>query len=107
MSALLNLPTAQLLGIDNSHIYWLSDKTGIHQDMLNAYQKIPDNELLQAKRVELTLSMEKIISQPGLRVICDLCGEEIMNEREVFQDEKTLCQGCAGKNYYKEIDSAD
>jgi len=40
MSALLNLPTAQLLGIDNSHIYWLSDKTGIHQDMLNAYQKM-------------------------------------------------------------------
>lgn len=34
------LSTVQLLGQDNSHIHWLSEKTGIHQGMLDSYQKM-------------------------------------------------------------------
>jgi len=34
------LPTSQVLGIDKSHLCWLSDKIGIHKDVLNAYRKM-------------------------------------------------------------------
>ncbi|MDQ3930674.1 MAG: FmdE family protein, partial [Chloroflexota bacterium] len=49
---------------------------------LAAYQVMPTPELLRAEEVRLTLSLEEIISQPGLRVNCEQCGEEIMNARE-------------------------
>ena len=51
--------------------------------MYEGYQVMPDEELFEAQPVQLTVSMQKIISQPGMRVRCERCGEEITNEREV------------------------
>jgi ribosome-binding protein aMBF1 (putative translation factor) len=33
-------------------------------------------------------------------VECQLCGEEILNEREVVHSGMTLCRACAGEQYY-------
>lgn len=68
---------------------------------LEAYQRIPDEELLHIQPVELTQSLAEILSRPNLRTNCALCGEEVMNEREVMVDGRTLCQSCAGNNYYQ------
>ena len=38
-SSIVLLPT-QLLGQGNKHIHWLSEKIGIHQEMVTAYQKM-------------------------------------------------------------------
>ena len=65
-----------------------------------AYQIMPDEELLVIQPVHLTVSLDKIISKPGMRVVCDRCGEEISNEREVLRDGLTLCRACAGDGYY-------
>jgi len=67
---------------------------------LEAYQIMDDDELFIVEPVQLTVSLEKIISQPGLRVECDICGEEISNERQVTRGTKTLCCTCAGDGYY-------
>jgi formylmethanofuran dehydrogenase subunit E len=75
---------------------------------LEAYQIIPDEELLHVQPVELTQPLAAILSRPNVRVTCDQCGEEIMNEREVMVDActepgrsgRTLCQPCAGDSYY-------
>ena len=67
---------------------------------LDAYQVMPDNELFIYQYVFLNFDMEKIISKPGLRVICECCGEEISNEREVYKNGKVLCRYCAGDHYY-------
>lgn len=67
---------------------------------LHGYQRMPDEELLVAQPVELTISLEKIISKPGLIAICEKCGEEITNGREVIQNGLTLCKTCAGESYY-------
>ncbi|MGZ9222675.1 MAG: TraR/DksA C4-type zinc finger protein [Anaerolineales bacterium] len=45
--------------------------------------------------------VEAIISRPSVRVNCHVCGEEIMNEREIRQEGLTLCRTCAGDGYYK------
>ncbi len=72
---------------------------------LQAYQVLPDEELLDIRWVTLTRPLKDILSKPGLRVCCDHCGEEIMNERELFQDGKTLCRSCAGDGYYEVLSS--
>ncbi len=73
------------------------------QSYLLAYQTMLDSQLLRLQRVELTRSLAEILSRPGLRVSCDLCGEEIMNEREIQHDGLTLCRSCAGDGYYQPL----
>jgi len=70
---------------------------------MKSYQIMPDEEMLGIREVELNISIEKIISRPGVRVNCDVCGEEIMNEREVCQHGLTLCQPCAHNGYYQTV----
>ena len=68
---------------------------------LAAYQSMPTNELLRAQAVTLTVSLSAIISRHGLRVVCDHCGEDIINERQVHRNGETLCRTCAGDAYYQ------
>jgi formylmethanofuran dehydrogenase subunit E len=67
---------------------------------MQAYQVMPDEEMFVVTEVQLAASIEAIVSRPGIRVDCDICGEEIMNEREVNQEGLTLCRACAGSSYY-------
>lgn len=68
--------------------------------MLDAYQHMPDEALLVAQAIELTISLEKILSRPGQRVHCVCCGEEVMNEREVVRQGQIFCRACVGSSYY-------
>jgi formylmethanofuran dehydrogenase subunit E len=68
---------------------------------MQAYQIMPDEEMFTVVEVQLKTSIEAIISRPGVRVNCDVCGEEIINEREIKQNGLTLCRACAGDAYYQ------
>jgi formylmethanofuran dehydrogenase subunit E len=68
---------------------------------LKAYQTIPELDLLTVQEVQLSISLEKLLSKPGYRVNCETCGEEIINEREVNIGETVLCRACAGQSYYR------
>ena len=70
---------------------------------MQAYQWMPDEEMLTLHEVMLNTPVQDLISRPGLRVNCDVCREEIMNEREIYRDGSTLCQACAGAGYYQSI----
>ena len=67
---------------------------------LAAYQIMPTDELLTAREVSLAESLATIISQHGRRVVCEKCGEDIINEREVKQGDQALCRACADQAYY-------
>ena len=68
---------------------------------LAAYQIMPANELFAAQAVTLTVSLKQIISQHGHRIVCERCGEDIINEREVRVDGEVLCYPCALGGYYQ------
>jgi formylmethanofuran dehydrogenase subunit E len=68
---------------------------------MQAYQIMPDKEMLSIREVVLSTPIEQIVSRPGVRVNCDQCGEEIMNEREIHRNGRTLCQTCAYGGYYQ------
>ena len=67
---------------------------------LEAYQLMSDTDLLAVEQVRLSISLEELLSKPGIRVICDACGEEVLNEREVVLEGAILCRSCAGQSYY-------
>ena len=68
---------------------------------LKAYQVLPDHELLTIQPVQLTTSIAAIVSRAGVRVNCEACGEEIINEREIMRSGSVLCRSCAGRGYYQ------
>lgn len=68
---------------------------------LAAYQTWPDEALLTVQPVRLTLDLAALISVAGVRTVCDRCGEEIINGREVTSPGETLCRDCAGERYWE------
>ncbi len=68
---------------------------------LDAYQVLPDDEMFSLSEVILTTPVQTLISRPGVRVSCDRCGEEIINQRESLRGGQTLCAACAGRGYYQ------
>ena len=68
--------------------------------MLFGYQRMAFAALFVWRPVTLTTPLAEIISHAGHRAVCDRCGEEILNEREVVIGSATLCRHCAFGGYY-------
>jgi formylmethanofuran dehydrogenase subunit E len=94
---------APMLDIRERAYAYAPDESRHYFAQLQAYQLMPDEEMLTVTEVQLATSIEAIVSRPGLRVNCDVCGEEIMNEREVKRDGLTLCPACAQGGYYQPL----
>ena len=67
---------------------------------LQGYQVMPDDELFKIQEVNLEPPLEALLSRPNARAICQGCGEEIINEREVLVDGVVWCRTCAQGGYY-------
>lgn len=74
--------------------------------MLLGYRRMPSNELLVVQHVVLKTPVEQLISHAGERIVCDRCGEEILNQREIVREGVRLCRWCAGEAYYRLTDPA-
>ena len=70
---------------------------------LEGYQIMPTRVLLTTQPVDLTLDIKKLISSPRVRVTCDKCSEEILNQRQVEHAGTVLCAACALDAYYVPI----
>ena len=77
------------------------------ETQLLGYQRVPDEDLLDFRWVTMRINVPALIGQPGVRVDCDSCGEEIINQREVIWESKILCRACAGQAYYQVADSVN
>lgn len=93
-------PTA--VSRDLAENYAPHEESRWHQYLVG-YQYIPDEQLVAVQPVTLRQSLESILSQPDKRAICQQCGEEVMNAREVMENGRILCQTCAGNSYYHHI----
>jgi formylmethanofuran dehydrogenase subunit E len=72
---------------------------------LIAYQSMSNADLLCSEHVQLTLPLAAVLSRSGVRVTCQTCGEEIVNEREVRIGNHLVCRSCAGDSYYAPVRS--
>lgn len=73
---------------------------------LAAYPVMPATELFVAQPVTLTVSLQQIISRHGHRVVCEQCGEDVINEREVRVNGRIVCRACAQGAYFRLLDQA-
>jgi formylmethanofuran dehydrogenase subunit E len=72
-----------------------------NQQQMRAYREMPDADLFQTQWVAVELPPEEMPGYKSARVTCGECGEGINFGREVIQDGRTLCKGCAGERYYR------
>ncbi len=79
----------------------IEDESLRYMAQMQSYRTMTDEEMFSISEVALNTSIESIVSHPGLRVNCDLCREEIMNEREIRRNGMTLCRSCSGDSYYR------
>ena len=105
----INVKTGQAIRIsptfdvrEKAHLYAHEEKRHYFAQM-QAYQIMPDEELMNVQEVALNFSLDELISHSGKRVSCERCGEEIINEREVIIEGKIYCKSCAEGGYYQSI----
>lgn len=79
------------------------EETSRWRAQLVGYQAMPNEELLSWEWVALVTPVRKIIARDGVRVRCESCQEEIINDRQVVHDGVVLCRACAGEAYYRPI----
>lgn len=97
------LRVAPALDIRQRPHAYAADKPDHYYAQMKAYQTMPDEEMMTVQEVCLNTPVEQVISHPGRRVNCDMCGEEVMNEREVRKNGHSLCHTCAHGGYYQSV----
>jgi len=97
----LAIRVAPALDIRERAYQYASNEPRHYFAQMQAYQVMPDEEMFTLTEVHLATSIAEIVSRPGVRVNCDACGEEIMNERETHKDGQVLCKACASRAYYE------
>ena len=95
------LRVAPKLDVRDRARHYAPEQTRRYFAMLHGYQRMPDAELLSFEWVILSRPVAAIVSRASARAKCEQCGEEIINEREVFEDDRALCLTCAGRGYYR------
>jgi formylmethanofuran dehydrogenase subunit E len=73
---------------------------------LIGYQRMPIAELVCAESVRMLTPIAAFIGQAGQRLNCAVCGEEVINLRQVAVGTRSLCRRCAGQPYYLESGSS-
>jgi formylmethanofuran dehydrogenase subunit E len=101
------LRLAPQAGVRQAAAHYVPGEERHYFAQLQGYQVMPDDELFVATAVTLTPSAEQIISRAGIRTDCTVCGEEIINQREVMIGGKPYCQSCCGTAYYTFQDESE
>lgn len=92
--------TPQLDIRQKAYAYAPEEKKHYYAQLIG-YQRMPISELLTIQPVRLSAPVSQIVSRAGVRVNCAICGEEIINEREVLRNGQLICQACAAPTYYE------
>ena len=77
------------------------------EQQLQAYKIMDDDELFTVYHVEINLSEADLPGKPMSRVVCDSCGEWVQDNREITNEDATLCKSCHGQRYYRIIENSE
>lgn len=74
-----------------------------YEQQRRAYRIMPDDELLTIEEVRVEVPAEDMPGSPISRVVCEGCGESVVDMREVMQEGKVLCRNCAAGGYFNRL----
>lgn len=72
-------------------------------DALKLIASVPTEELVILQDVQISIPETDLPGLPTKRAICSLCGETIMDGRDVDHNGIVTCRGCAQGTYYSKI----
>ncbi len=67
---------------------------------LEAYKIMPNEELFRVQWVKVDIPTENLPGRPLRKVQCASCNDWVQDNRDIKQDNRTLCRNCAGGRYY-------
>jgi formylmethanofuran dehydrogenase subunit E len=67
----------------------------------------PEEELFQIQKVIVNIPSEDMPGFPTRKDTCSMCGEQVMDRKEVIVDGKAMCKNCAEGSYYTLITTPD
>jgi formylmethanofuran dehydrogenase subunit E len=76
------------------------DKPGGGENQADLFLALPEEDLLVIDEVTVDVRPQDMPGKPLRVVLCDGCGERIMDMRDRQEDGKTLCKPCAAKKSY-------
>jgi formylmethanofuran dehydrogenase subunit E len=68
-----------------------------------AYAQLSEEVLFTKEWVKVEIQPHDLPGFKGPRVVCAECGEGINFKREVTEEGRILCRGCAGEKYYSAL----
>lgn len=78
-----------------------------YKQQLEAYRVMPVEELFAIEEVRVNIPEQDMPGRPLKRVQCQSCGDWVQDCRDVEQDGKLLCRGCAQGKYYSKIETKE
>ncbi|MEG0292599.1 MAG: FmdE family protein [Anaerovoracaceae bacterium] len=96
-ASFLDLSTGKAYRIWREKLIYPSE----NEDMVAFYNKFSDEELFKFKEVTITPRAEDLPGKPLTITKCEICGEEIIDGREIKIDGHIFCKGCHGGHYYQ------
>lgn len=101
-ASFLNLETGKAVRIfRREHRYPEDGVTG--DAMVDFYDTLPEEEILEAQEITIDLGAGDLPGPPVEVVVCESCGEEVMDLRHVVRGGKCLCRACANGTYYRKL----
>jgi len=79
------------------------DEKKKYEQQRMAYRVMPDAELLSLEEVSVSIPHEDMPGSPISRVVCEKCGDTIVDMREEVVDGVTLCRPCARGGYFTRL----
>lgn len=71
------------------------------KEVLQVLAEIPEEEILTIQQVTVPIRDEDVPGVPSYKTICNRCGEQIMDHREVVVEGKEMCRNCVQGSYYR------
>ena len=79
------------------------DSSGPVEEMCRRVESIPDSDMVILQEVEVDIPADDLPGSPRHKVYCAVCGERVMDGREVNRENAALCRACAGNRYYTRL----
>jgi iron complex transport system ATP-binding protein len=71
------------------------------EELSRILDQMPDDEVVILQEVQVTIPEADLPGPPRNKTACSLCGERIMDGREVYRNGNAVCRSCAGDSYYQ------
>ncbi|MDD5700917.1 MAG: FmdE family protein [Dehalococcoidales bacterium] len=79
------------------------DSSGPVEEVARTIALTPDRDLVILQEVKVDIPETDLPGSPRKKSYCLICGERVMDGREILRNGKVLCRACANGKYYTEI----